>query len=94
MDTCGGVALSVEKVVESITTFLSLDKDQRQCVGTRGVEQIEKKRAFVTLFNPDHLLGDVFTRGSDSTDGEKDVIVKEITSQYLRKEKESVISKG
>lgn len=86
MDTGGGVALGIEEVVKSITSLLSLDKNQRQGVRTRSIKKIKEEGTFVTLFNPDHLLCDVLTGGSNSTDSEKDVVMKKITSQDLKME--------
>ena len=83
VDTCGGVALGIEKVIQSVATFLGLHENQCQCFRTGCVEEIEKKRTLVTFFNPHHLLCDVLARGTNSTDGEKNVVMKEVTSKYL-----------
>ena len=58
---------------------------------TCGVEQIKQERSLVSLFNPNHFLRDVLWRRAHTTHCQEDVVLQEITSQYLGSVKLKVI---
>lgn len=54
---------------------------------TRGIKKVEEKGPLFRLLYPEDLLRDVFARASHSTDGEKNVVVKKVSSKNLQDDK-------
>lgn len=51
---------------------------------TCSIEQIQQEWTFVTLFNPDHLLGNVLRGGAYTAHSQEDVLLQEVTGQDLQ----------
>lgn len=51
---------------------------------TCGIQQIQQEWAFVTLFNPDHLLGNVLWGGAYTAHSQEDILLQEVTGQDLQ----------
>lgn len=83
VDAAGAEAAVVQKVVQLIGAFLGLREDQRQAVRLAAFQNLQKRGALVVLVHPQNLLRNVLTRGTDSSDGQENVVVQEIAGEQL-----------
>lgn len=82
VDRRGWEALVDEEVGQRIRHALGLDEDQSQA-GTVGVEDIKQDGALVDILNVLNLLSDVLRGGTDTTNGEEDVVFEEVAGKHL-----------
>ncbi|ROW15354.1 hypothetical protein VPNG_02370 [Cytospora leucostoma] len=75
-------ALVDEEVGQGVRHALGLDEDESQ-TGAVGVENVEQNGALVNVLNILDLLGDVLGSGTNTTDGQENVVLQEVTSQHL-----------
>ncbi|TFB02208.1 hypothetical protein CCMA1212_005838 [Trichoderma ghanense] len=78
----GGEALVDEEVGQRVGHALGLDEDQGQTTGV-GVEDVEKDRALVNVLDELDLLGNVLRGGTNTADGQEDVVLEEVPGEHL-----------
>lgn len=82
VDRRGWEVLVDEEVGQRICHALGLDEDQSQA-RTMSVQDVKQDGALVDVLNVLNLLGDVLGGGSDTTNGEEDVVLEEVASKHL-----------
>lgn len=82
MNRSGGEVLVDEEVGERVGHALGLDEDQGEATGV-GVEDVKKNGALVNVLDVLDLLGDVLRGGTDTTNGEEDVVLEEVAGEHL-----------
>ena len=83
VDGGGGEALVEQEVGQGVGHALGLDEDEGQTGGAVGVEDVEQDGALVLVLDVLDLLGDVLRGGTDTTDGEEDVVLEEVAGEHL-----------
>jgi hypothetical protein len=71
-----------QEVGEGVCHALGLNEDQGK-TSTVGVENVEQDRALVHILNVFDLLGDVLRGGTNTTDGQEDIVLQEISGEHL-----------
>jgi hypothetical protein len=82
VDGGGREALVDEEVGQRVGHALGLDEDERQSTSV-GVEDVEKDGALVNVLDKLDLLGDVLRGGTNTADGQEDVVLEEIPGKHL-----------
>jgi hypothetical protein len=82
MDGGGWEVLVDQEVGQRISHALGLDEDEGK-TSTVGVENIQENGALVHVLDVLDLLGDVLRGGTDTTDGQEDIILQEVASEHL-----------
>lgn len=82
MDRRGWEALVDEEVGQRVRHALGLDEDQSQA-STVGVKDVKQDGALVDVLNVLNLLSDVLRGGTDTTNGEEDVVLEEVAGKHL-----------
>jgi hypothetical protein len=78
----GGEALVDEEVGEGVGHALGLDEDESQ-TSTVSVEDVEQHTTLVGVLDVLNLLGDVLGGGTNTTNGQEDVVAQEVASEHL-----------
>ena len=78
----GGEVLVDQEVGQRISHALGFNEDKGETTGV-GVKNVEKDGALVNILNVLNLLGDVLRGGTDTTDGQEDVVLEEIAGEDL-----------
>jgi hypothetical protein len=71
-----------EEIGQRVGHTLGLDEDEGQ-TGSVRVEDVKKNRALVNVLDKFDLLGDVLRGGTDTADGQEDVVLEEISGKHL-----------
>lgn len=74
---------SQEEVGEHVGHSLRLDEDEGQSALRHRGQDVEKNGLLVIVFDEFNLLGDVLAGSSNSTDGEKEVLLEEVSGKLL-----------
>jgi len=77
------VALPVQKLLERVCATLRLDKDERERLRRRGVEQVQQEITLVPFVDPDQLLRHVVRRLPYSPDRQENVVVQKVPGKPL-----------
>lgn len=77
-----GEVLVDQEVGQRISHALGLNENKGETTGV-GVENVEKDRALVNILNVLDLLGDVLRGGTNTTNGQEDVVLEEIAGEDL-----------
>lgn len=85
VDRGGREVLAQQEVGQRIGHALGLDENQGQAQVALGlgVEDVEKNGTLVLILNVFDLLSNVLRGGTDTADGQEDVVLQEIASQVL-----------
>lgn len=79
----GGRKLLVdEEVGQRVCHALGLDEDQGE-TSSVGVEDIQKDGPLVSILDVFDLLGDVLRGGTDTSNGQEDVVLQEVSGEHL-----------
>lgn len=78
----GREALVDEEVGEGVGHALGLDEDQGQ-TSTVSVKDVEQHTTLVHVLHVLDLLGDVLRSGTDTANGQENVVVQEVAGQHL-----------
>lgn len=65
-------------------TFYWHSPRMEMCFSTCSIEKVQQKRTLVTLLYPDHFLGDILWCGTNTAHSQEDILLKEVTGQYLQ----------
>jgi hypothetical protein len=79
----GSVQASVtQKVTKGVGHSLGFHKDQGQSIGL-GADDIQQEGSLVIVFDKLDSLGNVLGGRTDSTDGQEDIVLQEVSRQHL-----------
>jgi hypothetical protein len=78
----GREALVDEEVGERVGHALGLDEDQGE-TGAVSVEDVQQHTTLVGVLDVLNLLSDVLRGGTDTTDGQEDVVAQEVAGEHL-----------
>lgn len=82
VDSGGDDAGVAQEIAEGVGHSLGLDEDEGQSIGF-GADDVEQEGSLVVVFDEFDSLLDVFGSGTDSADGEEDVVLQEVTGEGL-----------
>ncbi|GKT40846.1 uncharacterized protein ColSpa_01026 [Colletotrichum spaethianum] len=78
----GGEVLVDQEVGQRVGHALGLDENEGE-TGTVGVENIQENRALVDVLDVLDLLGNVLRGGTNTTNGQENVVLQEVASEHL-----------
>lgn len=76
-----------QEVTQVVGHSLGLNKDQGQSVGF-GANDIEKQGSLVVVFDKLDTLGNVLGSGTDSANGQEDIVLQEVSGEHLNLSRE------
>eukprot|EP00038_Savillea_parva_P005918 m.160642 g.160642 ORF g.160642 m.160642 type:complete len:426 (+) comp11975_c0_seq1:158-1435(+) len=79
----GRVALTVQVLLERISTSLCLHKHERERFRPRGVEKVQKEITLVTFIDPHKFLCHILRRFANASNRKKDIVVEKVAGQTL-----------
>lgn len=83
VDRGRGEVVLLEEALEHVGHALRLDEDEGEATRRKRRDDVEKDGALVLVLDVLDLLGDVLGGGSDTTDGQEDVVLEEVAREHL-----------
>ena len=83
VDSGGRETLVQKEVRQSVRHALRLDEDKGETSSSMSVENVKQDGALVVVFDVLDPLGDVLGGRANTTNGQEDVVLEEVTGQHL-----------
>lgn len=82
VDRSGGEVLVKQEIAQRIGHALSLNKNEGE-TPAMGVKDVQKYRAFVLVLHILDFLGNIFRGGTNTPNGQKNVILQKVSCEHL-----------